>query len=77
MEISYRENKIHTIDIGDLVESYGDKCLVIEDHLNDSIRLLDIITFGTAYTFVNIEELRECQTVKLIAKSSELELIIG
>lgn len=78
MKVIYKTNRnIASVNIGDMIEYLGDVCFVVRDNLNENVRLVDVVTFGTTYTFEDLEELRETCGIKMVAKSHELELIVG
>ena len=79
-----RKNKEvkRVIDIGDVVEYYGDEdkslAVVVHNRYNEKypISLVSLNDFDTLNSWCNIETLRDNSNIKLVRKSEEVEIII-
>ena len=79
-----RKNKEEkrVIDIGDVVEFYGDEdkslAVVVHNRYNEKypISLVSLNNFHTLNNWCNIETLRCNVNIKLVKKSEEVEMIL-
>ncbi|MGG3644646.1 hypothetical protein [Bacillus wiedmannii] len=64
-----------------IVTNLGKQYLIVRDSLNDTIRLVNLDTMATVYTYdqreFSVERMRRNFTIAEIIPASEVQLVIG